>query len=151
MTESENNFFIRPLALSEAHLASSSEREALANEAWSEEGIIDTLKLNGHYLAAFFNNEYVGHIGCTVVLDEGYITNVAVLKNFRRQGVASLLIKALIEKATALKLSFLSLEVRQSNTAAILLYEKHGFKLCGKRPNFYKNPDEDALIMTLNF
>ena len=41
MTESENNFFIRPLALSEAHLASSSEREALANEAWSEEGIIE--------------------------------------------------------------------------------------------------------------
>ena len=151
MTASGTELTVRPLLPDEAELASTCERVSLGSEAWTADGIRDTMKLNGHYFVAYLSNEFVGHAGFTAVLDEGYITNVAVLPQFRRNGAASALTKALIEKAKELKLSFLTLEVRESNSAAVSLYEKHGFKTAGKRKRFYSNPTEDARIMTLNF
>ncbi len=142
---------VRPLTQAEAPLAAECERMSLGHEAWSEDGIKDTLSRNGHYFAVFSSRTFVGHAGFTSVLDEGYITNVAVMPTFRRHGAANKLTEALIVKAKELRLSFLTLEVRESNNAAIKLYEKHGFKTVGKRKAFYSNPQEDALIMTLNF
>lgn len=151
MTESESKFTVRPLCLNETELAAEVERISLGHEAWTADGIRDTLELNGHYFAAFLNEKFVGHAGLTAVLDEGYITNIAVLPQFRRMGAASMLTAALIEKAKQLKLSFLTLEVREFNKAAIALYEKYGFKPAGRRKRFYSEPFEDAIIMTLNF
>lgn len=91
----------------------------------------------------------VGYVGMTYVLDEGYICNVAVAPDCRRQGIGDRLIAALVQKAHELELAFLTLEVRSSNAPAIALYEKHGFKAVGKRKNYYDSPKEDALLMTL--
>ena len=93
----------------------------------------------------------VGYAGLQVVLDEGYITNVAVRPEDRQKGVASQLLKVFIDFARGNHLAFLTLEVRPSNTAAIVLYGRHGFRTAGRRKNYYEHPKEDALIMTLEF
>lgn len=93
--------------------------------------------------------DVAGYLGMHHVLDEGYIANVAVFPNYRRQGVASALLRHLVEYARSQALSFLSLEVRMSNFAAISLYDAFGFEKVGKRPGFYLDPPEDAWIMTL--
>ena len=83
-----------------------------------------------------------------ILLDEGYITNVAVASKFRRCGIAQNLLKKIIAFAQSQRLSFISLEVRVSNAAAISLYEKFGFEKVGLRRNFYTLPQENAVIMT---
>ena len=103
------------------------------------------------FLAAIGDNGAVmGYIGMMYVLDEGYISNVAVSPEFRRQGVADALISALIERAEK-TLAFVTLEVRESNQPAISLYSKHGFEVVGKRKNYYDKPKENAFLMTLFF
>ena len=82
------------------------------------------------------------------MLDEGYISNVAVHPDARRQGIGDALIDALAAKAAELELAFLTLEVRESNAPAIALYAKHGFHPVGKRKNYYDAPKEDAVLMT---
>ncbi|WP_369283678.1 ribosomal protein S18-alanine N-acetyltransferase [Oscillibacter sp. GMB15532] len=93
----------------------------------------------------------VGYAGLQVILDEGYITNVAVRPEDRQKGVAAQLLQVFINFAKGNRLSFLTLEVRPSNTAAIVLYGHHGFRTAGRRKNYYELPKEDALIMKLEF
>lgn len=93
----------------------------------------------------------LGYVGMMFVLDEGYISNVAVSPYYRRQGIADALIARLCEICAGLELSFVSLEVRAGNTPAIALYEKHGFRRVGLRKAYYERPKEDALIMTKFF
>ena len=103
------------------------------------------------FLAALDDDGIVlGYVGLMFVLDEGYISNVAVAPEERRQGVADALISALVDR-TRNKLAFLTLEVRESNAAAISLYKKHGFEIVGNRKNYYERPRESALLMTLFF
>ena len=90
-------------------------------------------------------------MGLSCVLDEGYVTNIAVLPDYRRKGIASALLEQCISAAKQKNLSFVSLEVRKSNLAAIKLYEKFEFKIEGERKNFYECPKEDAYIMTRRF
>ena len=92
----------------------------------------------------------LGYAGLHAVLDEGYIDNVAVEEAARRHGVASALLDVFCRFGQA-NLAFLTLEVRASNTAAIALYQKHGFAQVGLRKNYYTNPREDAIIMTREF
>lgn len=89
----------------------------------------------------------VGYSGVHVVWDEGHITNVCVSSDFRRQGVASELLKVYLRYGDQ-HLRLLDLEVRVSNDAAIKLYESLGFQQTGLRPNYCENPREDAYIMT---
>ena len=83
-----------------------------------------------------------------ILLDEGYITNVAVFPEQRRRGIAGQLLQVFLNFAEANRLAFLTLEVRASNAPAIALYRKHGFQTVGQRRNYYQKPDEDALLMT---
>ena len=92
----------------------------------------------------------LGYAGLLTILDEGYITNIAVRLEYRRQGVASQLLDVFIRFGQA-NLAFLTLEVRPSNTPAVALYEKNGFKEVGRRPNYYDDPKEDALLLTREF
>ncbi len=151
MTESEIRLTIQPLTQKDAPLAAEIERLSLGQEAWSTQGILDTVARNGHYLSAYIGDHFVGHGGFTAVVNEGYITNIAVHPDHRRKGVAFTLTRKLVEKAKELGLSFLTLEVRESNLAAIKLYEKSGFQTVGQRKAFYNNPKEDAVIMTYYF
>ena len=91
----------------------------------------------------------LGYAGLLVVLDEGYITNVATRPEYRRQGIASDLLGVFRTFAEGNHLAFLTLEVRASNTAARALYEKEGYAQVGCRKNYYDHPKEDAIIMTL--
>ena len=96
------------------------------------------------------DGEVLGYAGLHVILDEGYIDNVAVRPEYRRQGVADRLLDVFCRFGQA-RLAFLTLEVRPSNTAAVALYEKHGFAEAGRRKNYYENPTEDALLLTKEF
>lgn len=92
----------------------------------------------------------LGYAGLHVVMDEGYIDNIAVESNARHHGVASALLDVFCRFGAA-NLSFLTLEVRASNAPAIGLYEKYGFRRAGLRPGYYQRPREDAVIMTREF
>lgn len=92
----------------------------------------------------------LGYAGLHVAADEGYIDNIAVREDYRRQGIADDLLDVFVRFGAA-NLAFLTLEVRPSNQAAIDLYFKHGFAQVGRRKDYYENPREDAIIMTLEF
>ena len=120
------------------------------SDPWSEQSIRSQLPGPNHvFLAAMDGNTVAGYVGLMYVIDEGYISNVAVTAAYRRQHLADRLIQELIARAQALDLAFLTLEVRKSNDPAIALYAKHGFVEVGCRKNNYEKPREDALLMTL--
>lgn len=114
--------------------------------AWSEQAVLSSANTDCVFVLCEEDGIVKGYAGLQIVLDEGYITNVAVKGSFRRQGIARALMEELIKKLDTL--AFISLEVRESNVAAIGLYQSLGFKEEGKRKNFYAAPKEDALIMT---
>lgn len=87
--------------------------------------------------------------GMMCAVDEGQITNVATHPDFRRKGFARAVVEALIKYAKNNHLDSISLEVRESNAAAISLYYSFGFKVEGKRKDFYTKPVEAALVMVL--
>lgn len=134
--------------MEERHLSALAAIEKLCFHApWSEAMLREELG-KGIFLVAERDGRVIGYIGCQTVLDEGYITNVAVLPAARRQGIGRTLIAALIGQAKACGLAFVTLEVRVSNAAAITLYAAEGFTRVGTRKNFYSAPIEDALLMT---
>ena len=120
---------------------------------WSRNMLAEELD---NYLSAFLvalddNGKVAGYAGLQAVLDEGYITNVAVRPDCRKQGVASKLLQVFLDFAQANHLAFLTLEVRASNYPAIALYGSRGFRGVGRRKNYYEHPREDAIIMTREF
>jgi len=117
---------------------------------WTEQMLRAQLSPEGHvFLAAEAAGSVVGYVGLTFVLDEGYISNVAVRPDFRRRGAARALLGALEACAREKRLSFLTLEVRESNAAARALYASCGYREVGRRKNYYEKPAEDAILMTL--
>lgn len=117
---------------------------------WSEQSILgELLKEGSVFFMAFCQGEPVGYVGLSSVLDEGYMGNLAVKAQFRRTGVGKALMKALIKECENMKLSFVTLEVRESNLPAVRLYESLGFKAVGLRKGYYKEPLENAVLMTL--
>lgn len=102
------------------------------------------------YITAKENGKLLGFAGMSSILDEGYVNNIAVAPSYRRRGIGRRLMSALIEYSYRLSLSFLTLEVRESNTEAISLYSGLGFVLSGKRNGYYERPKENALLMTLS-
>jgi ribosomal-protein-alanine N-acetyltransferase len=91
----------------------------------------------------------VGYCGFWMAADEAHISTIAVEHKYRRQGIGQLLLITAIERAVKLGANLLSLEVRVSNLAAQNLYRKYGFKVVGRRPRYYSDNREDALIMTV--
>ena len=124
---------------------------ACFSHPWTKEGIIEALNNRTKFFVFEKNNEVIGYVGVSVILDEGYITNIAVLPEYQGLGIGKALMKKLDDLAKLENLSFISLEVRTTNQKAISLYEKFGYKTEGVRKNFYTDPKEDALIMTKRF
>lgn len=121
-------------------------------DPWSRDMLKEELENDlAAFLVALDEKEAVaGYAGLQVVLDEGYILNVAVRPDCRRRGVAGRLLQVFLDFAKGNRLAFLSLEVRASNYEAIALYGSRGFRSAGRRKNYYEHPREDALIMTLD-
>ena len=122
--------------------------KACFSNPWSREDIAAQIDCpTSHFLVAVVSGKVAGYMGLQIFSGEGYVTNVAVLPQYRGRGIA----KALISKQFENEMDFITLEVRESNTPAISLYEKTGFEKIGIRPNFYSNPTENAVIMTKYF
>ena len=117
---------------------------------WTREMLLGQMPDDSHeFLAAEDESgELLGYVGMMTVLDEGYISNVAVAPEQRRRGIADALIRTLLDRAEMRELSFVTLEVREHNKPAIALYRKHGFVPVGLRKNYYEAPTENAILMT---
>ena len=116
---------------------------------WTRAQLISQLPDENHdFIVMEADGEAIAYVGMMYVLDEGYISNVAVSPAYRRQGIADKLISQLLKSAEDKELTFVTLEVRQSNIPAISLYEKNGFIKVGQRKNYYDLPKEDAILMT---
>ncbi|MHB8754302.1 MAG: ribosomal protein S18-alanine N-acetyltransferase [Candidatus Acidiferrales bacterium] len=89
-----------------------------------------------------------GFLTARMVADEMEILNLAVELAARRQRFASRLLCQAIDWATNNKVGKVHIEMRASNAAARAFYEKHGFRATGIRPNYYRDPDEDAVLLT---
>ena len=89
----------------------------------------------------------VGYAGMWHVVTEGQITNVAVMDEYRNRKVGSALMEALIKTAEEREMIGITLEVKISNYPAQKLYSKYGFKPEGFRKNYYKDTNEDAIVM----
>lgn len=145
------DFRLLPMDRSTVPDVAAIERECFS-QPWSEDMLAEELyNDNASFIVAVADDGTVlGYAGLTVVLDEGYINNIAVRSQYRRMGVADALLGTFIHFAED-HLAFLTLEVRASNDKAISLYTKNGFVQEGRRKDYYKAPKEDAIIMTRRF
>ena len=145
------NYKLVPMDRSHIKEIAQLERECFSTP-WSEAALEEELynPLCSFIVAQRPDGAVLGYAGLHVAADEGYIDNVAVRSDYRQQGIADDLVDVFVRFGQA-NLAFLTLEVRPSNTPAINLYMKHGFAQVGRRKDYYRDPKEDAIIMTLEF
>ena len=117
-------------------------------DPWSEKSIASELENPlSVWLVAVDGGQLIGYVGSQTVLGETDMMNLAVAPETRRQGTGRALVLALVDALTEKGSHSLMLEVRVSNTPARTLYESLGFSQVGRRPKYYVNPKEDALIL----
>ena len=119
---------------------------------WTEGSLMRELYSDSAlFLTAISEGEVVGYaILHSIAQDEAEIYKIAVSEKFRRKGVAALLMHEMMEHVKKNKIEHTFLEVRESNTPAIMLYNKFGFESVARRYNYYQDPVENALIMTVH-
>lgn len=145
---------VRVVPMTGDHLDEVAELERICfSTPWSRNMLAEELENDCAAFLVALNDDgkVVGYAGLQVVLDEGYITNVAVRPECRRNGIAGKLLQVFLDFAQAHRLAFLTLEVRASNYEAVALYGGRGFRSVGRRKNYYEHPREDAIIMTREF
>jgi [ribosomal protein S18]-alanine N-acetyltransferase len=145
-----NSWIIEPLSIPDEIDAILAIEQASFTNPWTREMYVAELKNQGvsfFYLARDKGRQIVGFCSFWRVLDELHINNLAVVPEYRRQGVATALLRRVLEEAARFDIRRTMLEVRRSNTAARQLYERFGFVVAGTRSNYYTNPIEDALVL----
>ena len=137
------------ISMNESHVAAIAELEKRCfSDPWSLDSIRSELQNPlSAWVAAMDGDTLAGYVGSQSVLGWADMMNLAVAPEYRRQGIGENLVLALEAVLKAEKVTCLTLEVRASNAPAIGLYEKLGFVQVGRRPNYYHNPKEDALIL----
>lgn len=124
--------------------------EETFSEPWTKEGFLESFQnQDNHYLVVEDGGRIAGYCGYWGILGEGYIYNVAVKKEYRRQRIGYRMLRQLIIEAKGRGITSMTLEVRVSNAAAIGLYQSLGFEAVGSRKDFYTKPMEDGIIMWL--
>lgn len=120
---------------------------------WSKDALLWEMR-NSDVTRVYVARDEAGALAafcaCWVIFDELHINTMAVAANRRRQGIASALLTYVLDDARAAGVRKATLEVRQSNEAALRLYESLGFRVVAKRPGYYTKPDEDGLILWLD-
>ncbi len=100
------------------------------------------------YVAARVGDTVVGFAGVWLMVDDAHVTTFSVHPDWRRQGIGRQLLLNLAELSGTIGARRMTLEVRPSNLAAQALYRAFGFEIVGRRPHYYTDDGEDALIMT---
>ena len=118
---------------------------------WTRDAFVKevTENLCARYVVLREDGAAVAYAGTWLVMDEGHITNIAVRKDRRGLGYGERVTRALIQLAADTGISWMTLEVRRGNAAAIALYKKLGFTEVGFRKRYYPDNGEDALVMLL--
>ena len=144
-----DKFKIEKMTLASLDEVMTIEALAYGQHHWSRDSFVAEInnQISNYSCATNKENRIVGYLGLWKIIDEAHITNLAVHPDFRRKGVAKLLLFYLLEQCYKEKIKYLTLEVRVSNEGAINLYESFGFKSLGVRKKYYQNNNEDALIM----
>lgn len=116
---------------------------------WSRTAFMHELLQNdfGYYIVALDGKKVVGYAGMWVILDEGHVTTIAVHEGYRQQQLGTGLLAELFREGRRLHCTKMTLEVRPTNHAALELYTKMGFIPYGRRPGYYSDCKEDAIIM----
>lgn len=124
------------------------EKEAFSTP-WSKASFLAEIRDNllAYYLVAEMDGKVVGYGGIWLILNEGHITNIAVKEEYKGKGIGNHLLEGLIFYCIKNGIENMTLEVRESNIIAQNLYRKYDFISSGKRPNYYSDNGEDALIM----
>ena len=139
---------IRKLVVEDAAAIAEMER-IIFSDAWSEKSILETIELsNTICLVAEKAGRKAGYILAYDLNGEAEIVRIATDKDRRRQGVGTFVLEEFKKECSKLNITKVMLDVRESNDAAIKLYEKEGFVQDGTRPGFYQNPYEDAILMS---
>ena len=138
---------IRKMTLQDAPAIADLEKLCFS-DPWSEKSIASEVNNPlSYWLVAEENGEIAGYVGSQSVLDAADMMNLAVNPDYRCKGIGKALVDALTQHLMENNVIALLLEVRVSNSPAIALYEKLGFVQVGRRPKYYHNPREDALIL----
>ena len=115
---------------------------------WSRKSVAESMSHSPwRFFVAINKSRVVGYGGVYLILDEGQISNIAVLPAFRGEGLGRAILNAICEECRAEGCARITLELRKSNSVARALYESCGFISVGERPNFYSNPSENAILM----
>ena len=115
---------------------------------WSRDAFASEMRnVAARYLVAEKDGQVIGYAGAWIILDESHITNIAVLKEARGQGIGRALTAGLLRYLANLGAAYATLEVRKSNEIAQNLYKSLGFIKLGVRKRYYEDNGEDALIM----
>jgi len=116
---------------------------------WSRGAFIKEVTENklAYYTVAELEGEIAGYAGVWLIVDEGHITNIAVAPKYRGRNLGKKILEKLIQELKNRKILRVTLEVRASNDVAINLYKSYGFIVLGRRPGYYTDNGEDALIM----
>jgi ribosomal-protein-alanine N-acetyltransferase len=140
---------VRSMRMSDIPAVHEIERSSF-NEPWPEHALRQELTGNrlARYLVAERERRVVGYAGVWLMVDEAHITTFGVLPDARRTGVGARMLLAVADLALELGAARLTLEVRPTNAPARRLYERFGFAEVGRRPRYYTDDGEDALVMT---
>jgi len=142
------DYTIVPMELRHVEAACALEAECFSRPTGEATLKAEVIKPEAVYFAAEIGGELVGYVGMQTVLDEGYIMDLCVDPDHRREGIGKALMDELMAAGARLQLAFVTLEVRESNQPAINLYQNLSFKQVGLRKNYYEAPTENALLMT---
>lgn len=122
--------------------------KSIFSKPWSEKSFRDALASEDTiYLAAYSKARIIGYCGIWISFDTADLCNMAVLPEYRKKGVADRLLQEAVSLVSQKAVKRIVLEVRESNEAAIRLYQKHNFKKIGVRKGYYTAPKEDAVLM----
>ena len=126
--------------------------ELIFSDPWPRSAFVDVIEEKTWAgLVAEIDGTLVGY-ACFLIVDvEAHLANIAVAPEYRRKSVAKLLLERILIAVRDRRCEFILLEVRPSNTEALAFYEKYGFQVLYRRPNYYRRPAEEALVMVRYF
>jgi len=121
------------------------------SDPWPAEAFSEGLESGNHtFLVVEAEKQVVGYASFYIEMGEGRLTNIAIIPEFRRKNIAKRLLEYILEIVKKAGCKYIFLDVRPTNKAAISLYSGFGFCEVYRRPEYYSNPTEDALVMVRN-